>query len=52
VFVLESEMNLIGEEKTLKITSLFINQIHILIYKLCANFDILFHEILILRYFS
>jgi len=44
-------MNLIGEEKTLKRNSLFINQIHVLIYKLYANFNICFREIIKPIYF-
>jgi len=45
MFILESGMNLIGEEKTFKRNSLFINQIHVLIYKLYAKFDICFRDI-------
>ena len=52
MFVLKSGMNLIGEEKTLKRNSLFIIQIHVLIYKLYANFNICFREIIKPIYFK
>ena len=51
-FMKESGMNLIGEEKTFKRNSLFINQIHVLIYKLYANFNICFREIIKPIYFK
>ena len=47
----DSALNLIVEGKTLKRNSLFINQIHILIYKLYANFDICFRKIIKSIYF-